>query len=714
MQYVAFGAVAGTLHKTEESMQEQSGVGKQLRKMLEDQDFTGLETLQVPQMWSMLTSEERQLLGQVLVAQGERYLLQDDVRMHEALELAAQVAHDMPQILYQQAITYTLREDNPRCLANACKSFQAAVALNPDFFDAWLAWGITLFQMAELQADSLLYIDAHEKYAEAARCGKEIGRKGLFKLHWQWGLSWSASGKHSGEAHDYRMALEQYRIAAEQDVDHSDFFNDYGNAVFALGLLIGRKELLIEAVELFHRGLKNDNNHFHLWLNLGSVLERIYESDVDDTIFNSANDSFARAASIKSDNVNLWQHWGRLYANAGKFKGGLAQLQIGCEKFALANACEPNHPQVLCAWAEAQMLCGAHTEKLEQLREAEEKIIRSLELSSDNANAWEIYGSCLTELGRYFAEEAYYVQAIEKFRYGLTLNSRHVRLWYGLSLAHFALGELRNDPELIEQSAQYCSKVLELSAGSSISQFSNDWGVALMRLSEMNGDQAALESAIDKFEIAVGGKELTEQQIQACDVEWLYNYGCAYDFLGDFTGETQYHEKAVQILTQLLLYHPDYFHARYNLAQAWANLGEINDDVEAYHRAVEHFYILLNQEREDESIWNDCGTAILHLAQLTHDPMHPELSQKLYEQAEDKYLHALALGSMSAFYNLACLYSLTKNHTAAMHYLERAEVAGSLPDLDDLMHDNWLESLRETSMFRNFIATLSQRLKDKG
>ena len=46
-----------------------------------------------------------------------------------------------------------------------------------------------------------------------------------------------------------------------------------------------------------------------------------------------------------------------------------------------------------------------------------------------------------------------------------------------------------------------------------------------------------------------------------------------------------------------------------------------------------------------------------------------------------------------------------------MHFLEKADVASALPPLDDLLQDEWLENLRGTPSFRNYISHLPKHPK---
>lgn len=680
---------------------------QQLERMLAEKDFSRLGEFRDPLRWSSLSAAERELMATLFLAQGEEYLKQGSNKVFEEFAIASAVDSENPHIFYQQAVVFSKQEKNLRCLKAASQALSQAVSLNETFFDAWVTWGNILVCMGKLEGESCYYQEAEQKFNEALLHADTCSKTKLFDLHWHWGVCWHLLGQVSGEAHDFHCALEKYRIAGSLEVPAVAFWNDFGNALIELASLLRKKELFLEAIELFRKVINTTENHFQGWLSLSCAYLRVFELDREGINFQLANEGFTRAAELNENCVDLWIYWGRLYVLLGKIHDDVEALKVGSEKFARANNCEENHPLVLSFWSESQMLCGIYMERLDLLRSAEEKIVKSLELHPDASEAWRIYGACLIELGRYFSDESFYLKAIEKFRYGLTLNPKHPLLWYGLSLAHFAIGDMKNDTALLEESVRFCSKAMEC-GGEIFSQFWNDWGVALLRLAEASYDQQILESAIEKFEQALGGKEISEMASD-CDLEWLYNYACAYDFLGDFTEEAADHEKAIRILSHVIQQDSSYHNARYNLALALTHLGILTDDAESLHKASEQFGILLYEDLEDEAAWNDWGICLLNLARLMEEELTLSNHRAYYDQAEEKFSHAIALGYSEAFYNLACLYSLIGNLTAAMHYMERAEVAKILPPIDDILHDEWLEGLRETADFRNFITLLSNK-----
>lgn len=681
---------------------------KKLETMLQEGDFAQLSEFADKSSWESMSSKERDLLGFLFVAQGATQLSQGDRKALDSFHMASLVASENAMVFYRQAVAYSMQGTNMQCMIASCKALQKATELNPSFFEAWYLWGTMLVRRGVCLHETVYLDEAHERFCEAQKHSTSVSESKLADLFGQWGLCWQMHGKFSGEACDLSSALEKYRQAAENGLNTVIFWNDYADATAELAGLIGSKELLFEAVKLYQHALQISPNNFNSWFHAGFCFQRLYDSTRDEQFFFSAHEAYTHASELDPAHTVLWLNWGVLFVEAAKDKRDPELFQMSFEKFAKADASEPNHPEVLSRWGEAQGLCGAYSDRVDLMREAESKIVRSLEIEPENADTWYLYGACLSELGRYFRDEHYYRQAVEKLQYGLTLNSQHPMLWHTLALTFFAIGELSSQPESIRKSLEFFARVVECTHGRVPAEFWNDWGVALMKLAELTNEQSSVESAIEKFERAIGNTN-GDFENSGADPEWLYNCACAYDFLGDFTEDPREHEKAVKILTYLIQLDPTATHVRYNLALALSHLGESTDDYECFQKAMLQFQALLQEDNEDGLAWNDWGLTLVNFAELIHESTHPDKSQSLYEQAEAKFQHAIALGVTQAYYNMACLYALTHNYGAAMHYIERAETAGALPSIDDILHDAWLDGLRQTPHFKNFLAQITRK-----
>lgn len=686
-------------------------IKEKLKLMLATNALAELATYEEPVTWKAMSDDERELLGLLFVKQGEHQLQQGDSRMRESFELASKIAPNSAIIFLQQALAYAEQSQNIRCLKAAESALQTALQLNPDLVDAWHAWGNVLVKIGIFYEDALYFQQADEKFAQAESLMKQQAVNASAAFYWHWGVCWYYLGKHSGEAVDFARALEKCRIAEEKGWDGGEFHNDYANILVDLACLVGKEEMLLEAVDRYEKAVGYAGTNYEIWLNLACTYHRLYDFSGASDYFYRADTCFEQASEMCADDVSVWLHWAELYADAGKMMRNLDRLKESFEKFRKAEAVEPTHPYVLLRWCEAQIFAASFSEDLQMLREAEYKLATVLKALPHDSEAWYVYGLCLSECGRYFSASNYYFQAIEMFQEGLKFRDDDPTLLHGIALAYYAISEINNDVEIIEKSIAYFNQVADLGRRLS-SHFLSDWGVALMKLGEMTSERSHIEEAAAKFETAIQSR-LNHWDDEDIQLEWLYNYGCAMDFLGDFHNDPGYYEKSIQVLAHVLDRDPHYIHARYNLALALSHLGELQDDVESLKQAIDHFHALVMHDSEDGVTWNDYALAFLHLGILTEDPGAPLRASSYFNMAEIRFEQAMTLGCLPAYYNLACLYAITRNSSAAMHYLERAEQSKALPPLDDLIHDEWLDNIRDEPAFRLFVSRLMNRQDEK-
>ena len=70
---------------------------------------------------------------------------------------------------------------------------------------------------------------------------------------------------------------------------------------------------------------------------------------------------------------------------------------------------------------------------------------------------------------------------------------------------------------------------------------------------------------------------------------------------------------------------------------------------------------------------------------------------------------AAKLGNIHAHYHLACLYSLLNEQDKAFYFIKKADDFDALPPIQDLLEDDWLENLRKTPNFQNFMTYLESK-----
>lgn len=215
-------------------------------------------------------------------------------------------------------------------------------------------------------------------------------------------------------------------------------------------------------------------------------------------------------------------------------------------------------------------------------------------------------------------------------------------------------------------------------------------------------EQSWLEEAVVQFE------RLLHLQKNAAYLhpDWLFHYACTLDALGDFYEEESYYLRSVEIFSHVLMVDPDFPHIHHRIAIALNHLGELTDEIEYFYRSVHHFRLAAKNDEENDLITIDWATALINTAQLVHDSSERD---QLFRDAEHKLLLAMRLGNVHTYYHLACLHSMTGLYEKGMRFLHKAWKSGALPEVDDLLQDDWLEDLRETSSFHEFIMAIEHR-----
>ncbi len=681
-----------------------SSVQKKLKEMLTSLNFGELKTYQDPTMWESMSTDERELLGNLFVMQGKDQLEKGDKSGLKAFDMAAKAAPKNAEILYQKGLAYSLQDNNKRCLASACRAFEKATKLKPEYIDAWLEWAYSALHLGKMKADPEILHGALDKFERAESLLKKKRKGSRATMNWHWGHCWHMIGKLSGEAIDLSKALDKYKKADSLGLDMTEFWIDYGNAFAEQASLLGKSELFLEVVELFQKAVERDPEDFEAWLSIACSYMRLYEDALDEDYFYLANDAFDRASEIFSGSSSLYLCWGQLLLASGKFTHDMDKVFEAAIKFEQADECERDHPVILCRWSEALMNLGSVHDSYQMISEAHEKIKRSAEIDSDSPETWYFYGRCLVEMGRYFSDTKYYIEGIEKYQHGFSLDKSLKLFHYGMGIAYFELSSLSGDESAIRQALKHYSQ-LEEEADQLPPQFWVDWGHALFKYGENSMQKHYVEAAMHKYEEAMSilGDDVEKEPLL---IDCLYHYGLSLDLLGDMYDEPTFYEKSIQIFSYLMQVNPGFLVARYHLALSYSHLGELVSDVEYLQRSSEEFEAIVQEDPENEMVWNDWGVTLLNLANLVCDPSKIEYTEQLYSMAEARFHNAVALGNVGAYYNIAGYYSLVGNFHAAMEFLEKAYQAQAIPSVDDIMHDEWLDQLRHTDEFRNFLSKL--------
>ena len=144
-------------------------------------------------------------------------------------------------------------------------------------------------------------------------------------------------------------------------------------------------------------------------------------------------------------------------------------------------------------------LLGELTEQHDLIAEAENKIAKAVDLD-DSPDIWYSYGMCLSSFARYFNDNEYHYQAIEKFQYSLSIDRTYDRHWHAIAASYADLARLNADAACYELAAKFYSKAIDLRPRP---LYIFDCAVCLARWGEMTHKEQLLEDAVVQFEKAL-------------------------------------------------------------------------------------------------------------------------------------------------------------------------------------------------------------------
>ncbi len=646
-------------------------------------------------------SAESQMASSSLLSQGELCLLKGDLTGLDLFEKATQMDPCNPELFYRQGLAlfeYGSEEGKEKALLLAGKKLKPALSIFPEHFDSWQAWGNALALLGLTYREHHYFLEAEEKLERAIALSEGKTADILADLFWDYGVVWMHIAIHSGEAHDWQKSMGSFqRACGLQELLPAEFWNDYGTACLHMSALVNDVRLNVKAINCFKHSVSISMSSFEGWGHLAKALQLLYGHTHDEDHFSQANECFAAAAHLRPQDTHLLIDWAIFLLESSRRHQDVKRLHACIEKCHRSHACDPKQPLVIAIWAEALALIGEISERLDLLSEAENKISEAVELSEEeDPEVWYSYGMILNSMGSYFGDLDYFFQAIEKFQFGLSLDRTRHRLWHAIGKAYAKVAEKDDDLDSSEKSVRFMAKALELYA---CSDYSIDYALALSQHGELKGDQKFLEEAILHYEHAL--------QIQKNAIyihpQWVFHYAEALDMLGDFYEDEAYYLRSIEILSHVLMIDPDFPRIHHRLALAYAHLGDLMGDLDHLHRAVHHFRLASKHEEENDQIILDWGMALINLGHHLHEA---DESDQLFRDAEHKLTQAAKLGNQHAYYHLACLYSILAEYDRAMHFVEKSHAFKALPPVEEILEDEWLDGLRQTSHFQEFLLNL--------
>lgn len=636
-----------------------------------------------------------------LLVQGETALLKGDLSVGLAhFDSALKLDPSNPKLYYAQGLSlfeFGNQEGQEKVLLLASKKFKAASYLNPDDFETWQIWGSLLCTLGLNSSEHHFFLEAKEKLEKAVSLSEGQQRDTLAELYWDLGIVFAHLADHSGEASDRHHALESFQLAHSFDEKLPlDFWNDFGHSCLKFACQINDVRFFVRAIHCLKTAISFDINAYDSRCLLAECLQQLYFYTHDEDHFCQACEAYAFAAQIQPQNASNWLNWARFLCNSAKMSAEIKRLRLSIEKCHRAFALNPHNPMIQAIWGEALALLGNETDRLELIYDAQNKISQAIEMQSRDPDVWYSYGACMQAFGHYFNDLDYYYQAIEKFQAGLSIDRTCHRHWFAIGCTYALIGNIEEDPDTLEFSLRFFQKAIKLHFST---YYLFDYASALSKLGELTNEQHWLETAASQFERLLA----LQKNAMYLHPDWLFKYACTLDALGNFYEEDSYYLRAIEVFSHVLMIDPDFYLVHHRLGLALSHLGEFTAEIDYFYRAVHHFRLSLKNDDENESILLDWSIALINIAGHTHDSSEAD---QFYRDAEHKLQTAIRLGNLQAYYPLACLYSLLGRCEKGMRCLEKAHEYGTLPSMDEMLQDDWLDNLRSTGNFQEFLSEL--------
>jgi tetratricopeptide (TPR) repeat protein len=659
-------------------------------RVIQKGDFAPLNDFEQNASWGTLSGEEKELLGLLFAWRGDRFLADGcGDEAERSFSLAQQVAPSSADIAYWQGVAWlkASRRGASEALSRACKSFELAAQRDSGSGAAWHGWGVALARLEDFDR-------SEECFAKGEQL---LDGRALAQLYWDWGSARCLAGRLSEEAIDFRGAVERFAQAEETGLDDTAFWLDYGKALTVLGHLVGDPTLLEKALPCFSRVVEQSRDSAEGWGVLAQTFRCLFTITSSEEHLIRAQDCFEQAERLgASESVSIG--WAELLQTAGERRSNPQMLEEAMNRLRGLGEEHFDQPEVIGLVARILSTLGLLADNLELIHEAKKRAQVGVEMYPEQPILWCRYGECLAAEALYFSDVKLYREAADRFAHALTLNSRCFPAHLGLAEASYAIGGLTGDPAFMEKAAQRAELI---ATGERLNAEAwRLWGLSLMRLSEAGGSHQLAGDAVDKLGRAIalrGGLEGSPE------VDWVLDYGAALDQLGMMMDDDSAARRAVQVFSRMHQLHPEDLDIRFRLAAAWFHLGEVAEDSDCIARSMDHFEALAVRDPDDELVWDEWGCALLHLARLIDEPLHPGEAQRLRRDADSKLQRAVGLGCGDALYHLAWLHAQEGRDEVAIECLRRSEAAGSLPPRELMLQDEWLRSLHDSDQFHQFL-----------
>ncbi|MGH2612997.1 MAG: TPR end-of-group domain-containing protein [Rhabdochlamydiaceae bacterium] len=640
----------------------------------------------------------------ILQEEGEKALLQGDGKGLDLLEKAAQLDPSSPRLFFRQGLALFEYGSHQNCVATLRKGvlkFNQATSLNPKFSEAWHAGANTQMLIASLTGKCEELIKAKNKIEQAILLSEN---KLAFEVYWDGALIYQKLADVSGEIDDLYTAIAYFeKSVGYGEIMPHEFWDNFGQAYATLSERLQDIRPVIKSITCYKQAITLSLSNFEGWIGLGRSLKKLYQISHENDYYLQACDCFAAASQLKPELSEIWLENIEFMIESSRRKKESAKLRAAIEKCEQAATLFTPSLYLQSYWAEALALLGDWTNQIELIQEAERKINHVLELSrerpeKDNPLLINQYGKCLYSFARYYRDLDLYYQTIEEFQTSISIDRTQLTCWTWMGMTYAKIYECIDDMGSLEKALYFYNKALQIKNNP---HFYYEIATLLIQLGEVNSNSESIDQAIHYLEYLLQAYT----SIAFEHPEWFYQYGLALNIQGDIKDDPSLHRKALEAFVNVLMFNPSHPKIHHRIGIVYRHLGELLGEIDYFYRSLHHFTLASRHQQEDEALLIDWGLTWIHLAQSATDSLMEENS---FREAEQKLMQAARLGSQLVYYQLACLYSEQGSLDLSIAYLHKSHAAKNLPPIEEIMDDDWLEEVRLSPRFQEFLALLNK------
>ncbi|MCY3973980.1 MAG: hypothetical protein OXF02_00305 [Simkaniaceae bacterium] len=655
-------------------------------------------------------------LSSEFAKKGEAHLLRGDPVGFHLLSVAVRLNPDDFALFHNQGLAlleYGIRQDDLKILFRAGKSFKEAVRLEPDYLDAWHMWGYTLYVIGTRRNEPLHIRGAIEKYETAILIAEKWAPDShsgnlLADLYRELGNAWVRLARSSQEAQDLRIASEAYECASSHGAATPDFFLRFGNAYVLFGQKVNNPSLISKGIAKQVRATFSRPRSGYYRLQLGIAYKALYEYTYEEEHFTLANDAFVAAASLSSEGSFLRKQWAELLLAGGLFTRDVCKLRACVARCRRGLMCRGRKDARLSGiMSVALVAIGQLKDDVRLLRQGEKEVRRLLSAHRTDPHLYGLYGECLMLRGEYFHDSDSYYLAIEYFQEALSLDSSLHACWFGMGRAYLETGLMHSDAKDLAKSRRFFARALGYKVTGNYLYYH---GRSLLESELFAGEEGSSDNtardhdmtdeAARRFEVAFALQPSMERE----HPETILDYAEALVILGDKRDDGTFYLRAIDLLLRTLVSCPELPEVHDKLAIAYGWYASLTHDVEAYRHALKHFRAAHKRDPENDQTILDWGITLIDFAGCL---LETSESHEHYVSGELKLVQAARLGNPRAFFLLACFYAMIGNRQSAIRFLLKAKKLDALPPLHVLLENEWLQSIKNTDMFREFVEAVN-------